>query len=73
MAKKDTRTLSAAVREDCAAGATAAFPGVCPSCGKPLVPGGLRFRVSERVEGLMDEDSFLRISDVIPYCTNCAA
>lgn len=73
MAHHEQRTLSAGVRADCAAGAGYIMPGVCPQCGKQAGIGDLRFRITERVEGLMDEDSFLRVSDVIVHCKNCAA
>lgn len=72
MTHRETYALSTIVHDDCAASAAAALPGVCPACGKPIGPGDLRFRVSERTQGMIDEDNFLRISSVIAYCRNCA-
>lgn len=73
MAHQEQRSLSPTVRKDCAERVSAITPGVCPTCGRAVVPGDLRFRVVERIEGLMDEDSFLRVSTVIAHCKNCAA
>lgn len=72
MAHHEQRTLSAGVRADCADGAGYVMPGVCPQCGKHVNLGDLRFRIVERIEGMLEEDAFLRVSDVIVHCRNCA-